>query len=612
VSTIEAEVGTPGTARDFTARSRAATLVVPEPASVSRSYGYDKLFFSRIYRLSRPYWVRDGAWRSWLTLVVLLVTVAAYSVCGAWITWLTKDQTNALMAGNAVVFWRLLGVTASLTALRYGISTLQALVDGHLDLHWHQWLGQFLLSRYFDRRHYYKIAVDRSVDNPDQRLQEELSPFCTMMSSFPRLAFGTLVDAAVQMSLLLSVSPQLFWAVAVFVVVKFAALVWVYTPVTLQNYRVVETDADFRAGIRHVINHAETVAFYGGELPEKAVIVGHLKEVVRRRLYRVVYAARINLLQGGFSTAWMVLPLILLAPAYLHHEIDYGTIAQSVAAMTLLLQSLSLFLQFVPNLSLVAYKVARIGELVEAIDSIDAKSRSPRPLQCIGYSRGPAVRLDNVTLHTPGGEHVLVRGLSLHIPRGENWVISGRTGVGKTSLLRAMSGLWTRGEGRITMPPPAEIFFLPQKPYMMLGTLREQLAYPRSAEVHSDEELRAALESACLSQLAARVGGLNTRHDWARVLSLGEQQRISICRALLARPRYLFTDEATTAVDVETERQLYTSLSAAGITCVSVGHRNSILAYHHRELHLRDDGSWVLRTLAPAQAETLQAQLLDG
>jgi putative ATP-binding cassette transporter len=571
--------------------------VTAESAGITRSYNYDRLFFRRLYQLSKPYWVRDGAYKSWLTLLTLLATVAIYSVAGAWITWLTKDQTDALIAGNAARFWPLLGITAALTALRFGISALQTLIDGSLDLHWHRWLGQHVLSRYFERRHYYKIATDSIVENPDQRIQEELSPFCAMMSSFPRLGFGTLVDAAVQMTVLLAISPLLFWAVAAFVAIKFVLLVWIYTPVTIQNYEVVEADADFRSGIRHVMAHAETVAFYGGETPEQSIIVEHLKRVVRKRLHRLYYAVRINLLQGVFSTAWLALPLLLLAPSYFHHHIEYGTIAQSTAAMALTLQSLSLFLQFIPNLSLVAYKVSRLGELVEAIDSIDSASKRKFAQPRIAYRLDAEIRLDHLTLSTPNDSQVLIRDLSLRIPMGENWVISGRTGVGKSSLLRAMAGLWTRGSGSVAAPGGGDLFFLPQKPYMMQGTLRQQLCYPSPDSGYGDDALQAVLARVRLGDLAARHGGLDSRQDWARVLSLGEQQRIAIARALLASPRYLFLDEATTAVDFETEQHLYRALADAGITCISVGHRNSILAYHQRELRLCDGGAWQQRRL---------------
>ena len=560
--------------------------------SVARSYRFDRVFFRRLYALSRPYWVRTGSLGSWLTLVFLLGTVFAYSVCGAWITALSKDQTNALVNRDPATFWRLLAIVAALTGTRYVISTVQTIVDNCLDLHWHQWLGQYFLSRYFNRRAYYKITVDRTVDNADQRMQEELSPFCTLMSSIPRLGLGTLVDAIVQLSLMLSISRELFWTVTVFVVIKFVLMVFIYTPVIEQNYRVVDAEGDFRASIRHVMVHAETVALYGGENPERSVIVGHLKSAVKLRLRRALYAVWINLAEGGFSTVWLVLPFVFLAPVYFRHGLEYGTIAQSIAATALLLQSLSLFMQFIPTLSLTAHKVARLGEIAEAFDALETSNGASRTNGGIEFHMGRDVRLNEVDLITPGGEQLLVAKLTLQIAPGQNWVISGRTGVGKSSLLRLMAGLWSKGHGVITMPPAADMLFLPQKPYMMPGTLREQLFYPRLPLGHTDAQLQSLLERVCLADLAPRFRGFDVPQDWSRVLSLGEQQRIAIARALLMEPRYLFLDEATSAVDFMTERSLYATLVDSGITCVSVGHRDSVLSFHQHELRLLGNGRW--------------------
>lgn len=579
----------------------APRLAGAEPGSDARSYGFDRTFFRRIYSLSKPYWIRRGSLGSWLTLAFLLGTVVAYSVCGAWITALSKDQTNALVNRDPATFWRLLAIVAALTGARYVISTVQTIVDNCLDLHWHRWLGQYFLSRYFNRRAYYKIAVDRTVENADQRMQEELSPFCTLMSSIPRLGLGTLVDAIVQMSLMLSISRELFWTVTLFVLIKFVLMVFIYTPVIEQNYRVVDAEGDFRASIRHVMIHAETVALYGGESPERSVIVGHLESAVKLRLRRAVYAVWINLAEGGFSTVWLVLPFVFLAPLYFRHGLEYGTIAQSIAATALLLQSLSLFMQFIPTLSLTAHKVARLGEIAEAFDALEAEGAVSRPEGAIEFRLGRDVRLDEVDLVTPGGERLLVSKLSLHIVPGQHWVISGRTGVGKSSLLRLMAGLWSRGDGIVTMPPATEILFLPQKPYMMPGTLREQLFYPRLPSSHTDAQLQGLLERVCLADLARRFRGFDTPQDWSRVLSLGEQQRIAIARALLVEPRYLFLDEATSAVDFMTERSLYATLVGSGITCVSVGHRDSVLSFHQHELRLLGNGRWRIRHASVAE-----------
>jgi vitamin B12/bleomycin/antimicrobial peptide transport system ATP-binding/permease protein len=219
--------------------------------------------------------------------------------------------------------------------------------------------------------------------------------------------------------------------------------------------------------------------------------------------------------------------------------------------------------------------------------------------------RARDIRLDNIDLTTPGGEQLIVSKLSLHVGPADHWVISGRTGVGKTSLLRLMAGLWCKGNGAVTMPPSSEMLFLPQKPYMLPGTLREQLFYPHAPSGRTDAQLQSLLERVCLADLAARCGDLDTSIDWSRVLSLGEQQRIAIARALLIQPRFLFLDEATSAVDFATERALYGALGNSGITCVSVGHRESLLNFHQHELRLLGQGRWQIRHMGTAAVGTV-------
>jgi putative ATP-binding cassette transporter len=234
-------------------------------------------------------------------------------------------------------------------------------------------------------------------------------------------------------------------------------------------------------------------------------------------------------------------------------------------------------------------------------------SSAARQTGLVEFRLGRDVRLDNIDLSTPGGEQLIVSKLSMHVQPGDHWVISGRTGVGKSSLLRLMAGLWCKGSGAVTIPPASETMFLPQKPYMLPGTLREQLFYPHMPSGRTDAQLQGFLERVCLSDLAVRYGGFDTSREWSRVLSLGEQQRVAIARALMVQPRYLFLDEATSAVDFATERSLYDALADSGITCISVGHRESLLSFHCHELRLLGLGRWQVRRATSVPPERAAA-----
>ncbi len=556
------------------------------------SYRLDRRFFRRIWQLSKPYWSRQDAWRSWIALGTLLGSVVAYSLFGAWASFVLKRQTDALLGHHQPLFWGLLGLQAAILSGRVGISMAQGFISGRMVLHWRRWLTVYLVDRYLARRTYYEIALDHRIDNPDQRIQEETGIFCTYMAGIPQQVFGTFVDIGVQSVVIATIAPSLMWGIFLFAAVKTAVMISVYIPSIRKNFELTVSEADLRYGLLHVRDNAETVAFYRGEYAENRHLIGRLGTVIAKQKALIMYYVPVTGVILGFDVIWMVLPLLLLAPQFFAHHVAYGAIAQATFAGTQIMLALTVFSQSVPLLTAAAPRAIRLAEIQEKFEALERDRHPTAGREQISFLDSPEIRLEKVSIETPGGEQSLVRDIDLRIAAGDHLVILGQTGVGKSSLLRAMAGLWGRGGGSIQMPPADQMLFLPQRPYMILADLRSQIVYPTNRSDISDAGLQAILERVSLPNLAAQHGGFAAEKDWAKVLSLGEQQRLAFARVLVAHPKYVFLDEATSAVDLGTERLLYDLLAASGATFVSVSHRESILRRHRKALRLLAGGGW--------------------
>ena len=288
----------------------------------------------------------------------------------------------------------------------------------------------------------------------------------------------------------------------------------------------------------------------------------------------------------------LVLPSMLIAERVLSGELEVGMAVRAAGAFTAVLSAVSVVIDNFESLSRFAAGIERLDVFSHQLDGPAAAGDKRAAGRIESIEGAPQLALERVTLQTPGAERVLVRELSLAVEAGQGLMVVGASGCGKSSLLRAIVGLWDSGSGKILRPHPDEIMFLPQQPYMLLGSLRSQLLYPRQERQVGDQELLALLERVNLPDLAERSGGLDAELDWEKTLSMGEQQRLAFARLLLTQPRYAILDEATSALDLANERWLYQQLMDGQTTLISVGHRSTLLAYHSQVLELDGNGGW--------------------
>jgi len=553
--------------------------------------------WQRFWDLAAPYWRLEERWKAWGLLVLLVLLLLGQTGFAVLFNEQTGEFTSALAARDSVRFWSAIKLFLALLIAAVPFYALYYYVRDNLGNQWRRWLTNRFLDRYFKDRHFYELNSNAAIDNPDQRIAEDINTFTGRSLYFLLILVGSILQLIAFSSVLWSISRELVYFLVLYSTAGTLITMLVYGKVLIGlNFRQLRQEADFRFSLVRVRENAESIAFYRGEKQE-------LKEVRRRftgafdnynQLIRSQFF--LNLFQYGYSMLTIVLPSAIIASHVLSGELEVGRAVQAAGAFAAVLSAISVIVDNFEGLSRFAAGIDRLDTFSRVLD--DRPMDRTRAKGAIESVQGSHLSLERVTLHTPNRERILVKDLSIAIAPGEGLMIVGTSGTGKSSLLRAIAGLWYCGSGVITRPPPQDILFLPQQPYMLLGTLRSQLLYPNKERQVPDAELLALLEQVNLPDMADRFGGLDVEMDWEKVLSIGEQQRLAFARVLLTRPRFAILDEATSALDVANEGHLYQQLMTSHTTLISVAHRSTILKYHKQVLELTGDGQWQARSAA--------------
>ena len=536
-------------------------------------------------------------WQQWVLLAMVLFLSIAVTGINVGFSYVGNFFTNALVKKEQALAYLLVGVYGAGFLLGIPVVAFYEYGQAYLGLRWRAWLTRDFLGKYFQGRTYYNIETTAEIDNPDQRLSEDIRTFTRVTLSFVLIILGSVMDLVSFAGILWAKSQLLVWVVLAYSMAGTLLTVWMGRRLVRLNYDQLRYEADFRYALVHVRDNAESIAFYRGEEQEVQRIGGRFLPVLRNYNLLIGWQRNLSFLTTAYRYLPVVLPYLVLFPQYFSGEIEFGDMTQANFAFTQVYSALSLIVSRIEQITGFAAGVDRLAAFTDTITSPERPER-------IQSEEAPQLALANVTLLTPNAQRTLVEHLSVHLPPRACLIIVGPSGVGKSSLLRAIAGLWQQGTGTIHRPALAAMFFLPQRPYMLLGSLRAQLLYPALPHAMSEAALRQVLEQVHLAELPERVGGLDVELDWADILSLGEQQRLAFARLLFTKPEYAVLDEATSALDVHNEAHLYRLLQAAELTYVSVGHRPSMLQYHQYVLELTGAGHWRLLPVAIYVLET--------
>lgn len=554
--------------------------------------------------------LRQGRWLPWLLMGVIVLLILVINGINVGISFIARNVDNALVAYDKDGFWKIVAIYAFCLVLALPIRAIQSYLIPRLGLLWRAWLSGRLLNRYLSNRAYYVLnpndeSLDE-IDNPDQRISQDTASFTGTSLSVTVEIISALLTFFSFIIVLWSINDRLALLLLGYSVGGTALIVFASRKLVNLNYQQLKLEADFRYGLVHIRDNAESIAFYCGEEQEGKEAGRRLGGAITNYNRLIIWEALINVIQRSYDYFSRFLPWLVIAPVYFAKEVDFGVFGQASIAFSQVLFSVSYIVNNIDRLAAFSASISRLEGFQSKVDEIGGEmaslqaaelARAPRQAPVgsdAGAVRPESILLSHVDLVPPRSDRILIRDLSLEVGPGQRLLVVGPSGCGKTSFLRLVSGLWPAVGGTVDRPPLGELMFIPQKPYMLLGSLREQLCYPQATSLFSDEQLRHVLEEVRLPDLVRRYPDLNIKQDWPRVLSLGEQQRLAFARLLLNSPRFVVLDEATSALDVTTERLLYELLVRREMAYVSVGHRPTLTSFHDTVLELDGSGAWRL------------------
>lgn len=547
------------------------------------------------WRLVVPYFRSEERWIAIVLLVGAIgLTLASVTVNVAFSEW-NRRFYDSLQNKDEAAFWTEMGNFGWIAALAIAFGVARGLVSPYLRLRWRRWLTGHYLDHWLDGRGYYRIELERKVDNADQRISEDLRllGFYTMT-----LLLGLISAVATLISFLFILwqlsGPMSLAFIGLDVVIPgymvWAALIYAFLGTWLANLvgrRLIPLnflqqryEANFRFGLMRVRENAEGIALYRGEPRENAVLEERFTDVFNNAWRVLVTEMQLVFYQIGYGQLAIIFPYIVTAPRFFAGAITLGVVMQTAQAFGQVQSALSFFIDNYTNVAELRAVMDRLKGLQTAIDE-----KPPENITVTPEAGRTDVGTSGLDLALPTGQ-TLLKDLDLTLPKGAWTLISGSSGSGKSTLFRALAGIWPFGHGRVLIPAGARVLFLPQKPYIPIATLRDAVKYPDENSTANDAEVVQALEAARLGHLAGR---LDEEAHWSNILSGGEQQRLAIARALVFKPDWLFLDEATASLDEANEAAVYGVLKERlpQATVVSIGHRPSLREWHATRLDLK-------------------------
>jgi vitamin B12/bleomycin/antimicrobial peptide transport system ATP-binding/permease protein len=557
-----------------------------------------------VWRIAAPYFRSEDKLAGRVLLAAVIAIELSLVLINVLLNQWNNRFYNALQEKNWDGFVREIGIFSLLATFYIALSVYQLYLNQWLQIRWRRWMTSTYLGEWLHSANHYRMQLKGdAADNPDQRITDDVKMFVDQtlnigvgllsavvtLASFVVILWGLSAESPLHVfGREFAIPGYLVWGALIYAIFGTALTQWIGSPLVNLDFQQQRYEADFRFNLVRVRENSEQIALLQGESAERGRLSERFGRVVDNWYAIMQRTKRLTALTSSYSQAAVVCPYVLVAPAYFADKIQLGGMMQTASAFSSVQQSLSFVVSTYRTLAEWRAVVARLDGFETAIASAAALPTSTDSIDVVASTGSDNIELEQLLVKLPNGtplvaaDHFTIRG-------NERTLVTGPSGAGKSTLFRAIAGIWPFGNGSIAIPAKAKLMMLPQRPYFPVGSLKAAIVYPAEASAFSSDRVGDVLIAVGLPQLAPQ---LEEEAHWNRMLSLGEQQRLGLARALLHAPQYLFLDEATASLDEASEAALYNLLAEKlpATTVVSIGHRSTLEAFHQRYVVLTRDG----------------------
>ncbi len=548
---------------------------------------FDRVTGRRFVRAVKYFLTSEVRWQARGLFALLIASAFTINGLNVLNSYVGRDFMTAIAHRDQTGFIRQAIRYVGVFALSTAVVVLYRFIEERLGLFWRVWLTRRIIGQYFLDRTYLHLKESATVENPDQRIAEDVRTFTATTLSFTLMFMNGVLAVLSFSGVLWTISRFLFGVALGYAVIGTLATIYLGRPLIGLNYRQSDREASFRSDLIHVRENAESIALLRREGRLTARLLRRIEDLADNFRRIVTVNRNLSFFTTGYNYLIQIIPMLIVAPLFIRGKVEFGVITQSAMAFTTLLGAFSLIINQFQSISSFAAVIARLSALVGAVEKGPPSGRTG--VAVVGD--GGRIAFEGLTLYSPEGGREVLKNLTADIPRGTRVLIIGPNEAARMALFRATAGIWPTGVGTLVRPPLEEIFFLPQRPYLPPRTLRDLLLTGQE-QVMSDDEIMAALRDAGLDSVPARAGGLDSEHDWTTMLSVAEQQLLALTRLTLARPAFAMLDRVTAALKPAQIRQALRRLDENSITYITFAEDAASLELYDALLEIDADGAW--------------------